>query len=176
MDAEKLAKKSRKRPVADIEAPSVVRVDYGRDSIQKLIPHRDPFLLVDKIDGVDFEQKAIFGRTTIAQNDPILTGHFPGYPIYPGVLQVEMIGQLAICYYVFSQDGTTEITRESSELNVRALKIHHTLFQHELLPGDEAVIVGKVLEADEFKFKGIGQVIKGSKVCTVAVAEFFIVE
>lgn len=176
MDYQKLAKKYRKKLVVDPEASTAVRVDYGQDEIQRILPHRPPFLLFDQIEAVDFEERTITGRRIINPEDPVFAGHFPGYAIYPGVLQVEMIGQLAICYYVFSRDGTLDITSETKEINVRALRINHALFQHELRPGDEAHIMGRVLEADEYTFRGIGQVVKGGQVCTVVIAEFYIVE
>lgn len=176
MDYEKIARKYRRKPVVEERSSSATAAGFSRDMIVKLIPHREPFLLIDTIDTVDFEQQTITGSRRIAPGDPIFEGHFPDYAIYPGVLQVEMIGQLAVCYYVLSKDKSLKQEREDAELNVRALKINHALFQHELRPGDEAQIVGKVLEADEFKFQGIGQVVSGGKVCTVVIAEFFIVE
>ena len=176
MDFEKLARKYRKKLVVDGSSPTAVDVGFGRDQITKLIPHREPFLLCDRIDTIDFEQQTITGRRTINPGDPVFEGHFPGYAIYPGVLQVEMIGQLAVCYYVLAKDRSLKLEGKDTELNVRALKINHALFQHELRPNDEAIILGKVLETDEFTFQGIGQVVCGGKVCTVVIAEFFIVE
>jgi formylmethanofuran dehydrogenase subunit C len=49
------------------------------------------------------------------------------------------------------------------------------LFQNEVLPGDEVQITAKLMEEDEYKFKGIGQVIKKGVICTIAIAEFYIV-
>ena len=120
-------------------------------------------------------RKLFIGNRLIDPNDPIFKGHFPDYPIYPGVLQLEMIGQLGICYYVFSQLGTVEINKKNDDFGVRALKIYHTLFQGEVLPNDNVTIIAKVLESDDFKFKGMGQIIKGDTVCTVVIAEFYIV-
>ncbi len=99
MEYEKLARKYRKKPVADINADTFVSVNYGQEEIKRLIPHRDPFLLLDRIENVDLTQKAIIGMRHINPADPLFKGHFPDYPIYPGVLQLEFIGQLAICYY-----------------------------------------------------------------------------
>ena len=64
---------------------------------------------------------------------------------------------------------------EPGELGVRALKIYHTLFQHEVVPGDTVTVAAKLLEKDDYTFKGIGQVVNGTKVCTIAIAEFYIV-
>jgi 3-hydroxyacyl-[acyl-carrier-protein] dehydratase len=159
----------------DPAAASFVTVDYGRSAIETLIPHRPPFLLVDRITGLDLEQEGIIGTRLVDPADPVFRGHFPTYPILPGVLQIEMIGQLAICFYDFHKRRSTEMPTRSTELGVRALKIYHTLFQHEVLPGDEVTISAKLLEKDEFTFKGIGQVLNGAKVCTIAIAEFYIV-
>jgi 3-hydroxymyristoyl/3-hydroxydecanoyl-(acyl carrier protein) dehydratase len=175
LDYEHLAKKHRKKAVLDMDAPSFSRVLYDRASIEKLIPHRHPFLLVDQITGIDLEQQGIAGSRKIDPVDPVFSGHFPNYPILPGVLQIEMIGQLAICFYDFYKRQSSEMPSNSPELGVRALKIYHTLFQHEVLPGDEVTILAMLLEKDEYTFKGIGQVLNGTKVCTIAIAEFYIV-
>jgi 3-hydroxyacyl-[acyl-carrier-protein] dehydratase len=175
MEYEKIAKKNRKRAVLDESASSFVNVSFGREEIKKLVPHREPFLLVDRIDGIDLEQGGIVGGRRIDPSDPVFEGHFPDYPILPGVLQIEMIGQLAICYYDFHKRKSTEIGNDTRTLGVRALKIYHTIFQDEVIPGDDVQIMAKLLEEDEYKFKGIGQVIKAGKVCTIAIAEFYIV-
>ena len=175
MDYEQQARKFRKKPILDIEASSLIKVDYDGPHIERLIPHRPPFLLVDRIFGIDLEQEGIAGSRYIDPADPVFAGHFPTYPILPGVLQIEMIGQLAICFYDFHKRGSTEMPGESVDLGVRALKIYHTLFQHEVLPGDEVTILAKLLEKDEYTFKGIGQVISGTKVCAIAIADFYIV-
>ncbi len=175
MDDEKLAKKCRKKPILDLEAPTMSRVGYGLEEVKMLLPHRPPFLLVDRIAGVDLEQQGIWAERKIDPEDPVFQGHFPSYPILPGVLQIEMIGQAAICYYDFHKRKSVEMRGVASELGVRALKIYHTLFQHEVLPNDEVRILAKFLEEDDYTFKGIGQVVTGGKVCTIAIADFYIV-
>jgi len=61
--------------------------------IQKLIPHRYPMLLVDRIIECD-DQKRIVGIKNISVNEPFFQGHFPGTPIMPGVLQLEAMAQV----------------------------------------------------------------------------------
>lgn len=60
--------------------------------IMKLLPHRFPFLLVDKIIECD-EQKRIVGIKNVTINEPFFQGHFPGVPVMPGVLQIEAMAQ-----------------------------------------------------------------------------------
>ena len=63
-------------------------------AIMKLLPHRYPFLLVDKIIAIDGDDSAI-GIKNISFNEPIFQGHFPGNPVFPGVLIIEGMAQTA---------------------------------------------------------------------------------
>jgi beta-hydroxyacyl-ACP dehydratase FabZ len=62
--------------------------------IQKMLPHRYPFLLVDRIIECD-EKSHIVGIKNVTINEPFFQGHFPGRPVMPGVLQIEAMAQLA---------------------------------------------------------------------------------
>lgn len=64
----------------------------GIEEIMKLLPHRYPFLLVDKILECDDKEK-IVGLKNVTMNEPFFQGHFPGVPIMPGVLQLEAMAQ-----------------------------------------------------------------------------------
>ncbi|MCK4905939.1 MAG: 3-hydroxyacyl-ACP dehydratase FabZ [Spirochaetes bacterium] len=65
------------------------------NGVMDLIPHRYPFLLVDKI--LDWDEKNITGQKNVSINEPFFQGHFPGHPIMPGVLIVEGMAQCAGC-------------------------------------------------------------------------------
>jgi len=66
--------------------------------IMRLLPHRYPFLLLDRV--VEFEpERRIVGLKNVTLNEPFFTGHFPGYPIMPGVLIIEALAQGKIAYF-----------------------------------------------------------------------------
>lgn len=72
--------------------------------IQKLIPHRSPFLLVDRIVDYDPGRQYIRGEKAITASEWYFGGHFPGLPVMPGVLQVEALAQ-TMAVYVAQQEG-----------------------------------------------------------------------
>lgn len=174
LEADKLVKQYRKKFLVKEDSPSLRRIHYTREDILRLIPHRDPFLLLDTLTGVDFEEKAIVGTRSIDTEDPVFVGHFPEHPVYPGVLQIEMIGQLAIAFYSLFLRESTRIEEIQKSVTIRVTRIKSALFQHEVLPGDNVTIAAKLVEEDDFRVQGIGQVIARDSICTLALGEFLL--
>jgi len=80
-------------PGATAETPVVEGGTLGIDQLLRILPHRYPFLMVDRITRI--EGNKITGQKNVTVNEPFFQGHFPGHPIMPGVLQLEAIAQVA---------------------------------------------------------------------------------
>ncbi|MGL4911453.1 MAG: 3-hydroxyacyl-ACP dehydratase FabZ [Romboutsia sp.] len=97
------------------------------DQIKELIPHRYPFLLVDKVIELEAGKKAV-GIKNVTVNEPFFQGHFPDYPIMPGVLIIEAMAQVG-CVAMMS------IQENRGKLGVFA-GIDKARFKKEVRPGD----------------------------------------
>ena len=73
------------------------------DGIKELIPHRDPFLLVDRIVSIDNDIALILGEKDINLSLDFFKGHFPERPIMPGVLVLEALAQTGVVYLFYSK-------------------------------------------------------------------------
>jgi len=63
------------------------------DDILKILPHRYPFIMVDRVVEIDLEKRTIVGIKNVSVNEPYFQGHFPELPVMPGVLQIEAMAQ-----------------------------------------------------------------------------------
>ncbi|SHG23415.1 3-hydroxyacyl-ACP dehydratase FabZ [Cognatishimia maritima] len=97
--------------------------------IQRLIPHRYPFLLVDKVIDIDGYQTAT-GIKNVTMNEPHFQGHFPGNPIMPGVTIIEAMAQTAAIMV------GTELGMEDKNMQVYFMAIDKCKFRRMVVPGD----------------------------------------
>ena len=178
MDPEELKaimRAGKRRPIW-VPGETTHDVDLGQAEVERLLPHRDPFRFVDGISKIDLEQESLTAHRTIAEDDPIFVGHFPDYPIYPGVLQLETMGQAGICLTHFLRRKTYDVGPDVKPVDVRAFKIHSALFIDEVRPGAELTIDARVLSDDSMTAVCSGQIRIGSVIVTVAVMEVYFVD
>ncbi|MGE5104912.1 MAG: 3-hydroxyacyl-ACP dehydratase FabZ [Betaproteobacteria bacterium] len=115
--------------------------------IRRLLPHRYPMLLVDRV--LEFEAgKFIRGVKNVTVNEPFFQGHFPAYPVMPGVLVIEAMAQVAGLLTMLS-----DVARRDGSQMVLFAGIDEARFKRQVLPGDTLL-----LEADlERAVRGIGR-------------------
>ena len=98
--------------------------------IQTLLPHRYPFLLVDKVLSIDYEARKIVATKNVSINEPFFQGHFPNQPIMPGVLIIEAMAQAG--------GVLTQLTlgRDSQSKLFYMVKVDKARFTKQVVPGD----------------------------------------
>lgn len=97
------------------------------EDIQRIIPHRHPFLLVDRILELEEGKRAV-GIKNVSVNEPFFQGHFPGRPIMPGVLIVEALAQVGACAILSDKDNRGKLALFAGIDGMR--------FKRQVVPGD----------------------------------------
>ncbi|MDI3499896.1 MAG: 3-hydroxyacyl-[acyl-carrier-protein] dehydratase [Synergistaceae bacterium] len=125
--------------------------------ILESLPHRYPFLLVDRI--LDLQEGKIIGLKNVTINEPFFQGHFPADPVMPGVLVLESMGQVAAMMIVLRPEMAGKVTFLTGVDDAR--------FRKPVRPGDQLIT-----EAEVLKMRGkVGKVAAVAKVNGEVVAE-----
>jgi UDP-3-O-[3-hydroxymyristoyl] N-acetylglucosamine deacetylase/3-hydroxyacyl-[acyl-carrier-protein] dehydratase len=120
-------------PVYDPNVPPVLSIE----NIKKLLPHRTPFLLVDKI--ISLDDTTVVGVKNVTFNEPFFQGHFPDEPVMPGVLLVEALAQAGGILVLKNID-------EPEKYSTYFLKIDKLKFKHKVVPGDTVILKMELTE------------------------------
>ena len=107
---------------------------YNVVEIQKILPHRYPFLLVDRITKLE-QGKSIEGYKNVSISEPVFQGHFPDHPIYPGVMIIEGMAQAGGVLAFKSMDNATQ--EEIENKVVYFMSIDKAKFRAPVTPGDQ---------------------------------------
>ncbi|MBA2664137.1 MAG: hypothetical protein H0U74_17735 [Bradymonadaceae bacterium] len=170
-DIDKLLRSYRKTPLRAHDALPRNLAHTGQDLVERLLPHRAPMLLVDRLLGVDLSESLAYGQRLIGSDHLGIAGHFPGYPVLPGAIQIEMLGQLGLCMFRFLEAGALELADALPPLNIRATKILGAHFLAEVVPGDMVELVAQCLEMDDFLATSITQARVGERIVCVMAGE-----
>jgi UDP-3-O-[3-hydroxymyristoyl] N-acetylglucosamine deacetylase/3-hydroxyacyl-[acyl-carrier-protein] dehydratase len=139
-------------------APAGVKRDQGRgavygiEEIMKILPHRYPFLLVDRILEIE-ENKRIVGVKNVTINEPFFAGHFPGHPVMPGVLIIEAMAQVGGMLLMGS-------VRDAESKVVYFMSLDNVKFRKPVKPGDQIRFELEVtqIRGPVCKMRGVGTV------------------
>ncbi|MDX1808445.1 MAG: 3-hydroxyacyl-ACP dehydratase FabZ [Sulfurospirillaceae bacterium] len=121
--------------------------------IQKILPHRHPFLLVDRITDL-IESEFVRGYKNVTIGEPVFEGHFPGHPIYPGVMIIEGMAQAGGILAFKSMDE--EGQEDTKDKVVYFMSIDKAKFRSPVKPGDKLIY-----ELNVIKHKGSVWVLDG---------------
>jgi 3-hydroxyacyl-[acyl-carrier-protein] dehydratase len=147
-------------PPAEVNRPEQgTSLDIG--AIQQILPHRYPFLLIDRV--VDLTRKQrIVAIKNVSANEPFFAGHFPGFPIMPGVLIVEAMAQAGGALLL------TEVADRGDKLMVFT-GIERARFRRPVVPGDQLRVEVEVLAWQQTAVRMQGKAYVGEKLAAEAV-------
>ena len=122
-------RKEESRPIPPKYDPNAVPVK-NVEEIMGLIPHRSPFLLVDKI--IELTEDRVVGVKAVTMNEPFFVGHFPGSPVMPGVLQIEAMAQ---CGGILALSSVPDPENYLTFF----MKLDNVKFKAKVVPGDTLI-------------------------------------
>ena len=130
--------------------------------IMRFLPHRYPFLLVDKIIELT-PGSGIVGCKNVTINEPFFNGHFPSYPVMPGVLIIEALAQTG---GIFALESLNLKASEEPDTKIFFMSIDKARFRKPVQPGDTLIMTMKLINQRRsiWKFSGRAEV-EGTLVC-----------
>ncbi|MCI0356623.1 MAG: 3-hydroxyacyl-ACP dehydratase FabZ [Acidobacteria bacterium] len=150
------------------ESPAEARTVLDINDIQRILPHRYPFLLIDRV--VDLTRKQrIVAIKNVSINEPFFAGHFPGFPIMPGVLIVEAMAQAGGALLL------TEVPDRDAKLMVFT-GIEKARFRRPVVPGDQLRLEVEVLAWRQLAVRMQGMAYVGDKLACEAVISCALVD
>lgn len=136
-------------------------------AISRILPHRYPFLLVDRITHLDLENSLIVGVKNVSRNEQFFEGHFPGVPIMPGVLILEALAQTG---------GILVHQKGYNDKIAVLLNINNAKFRRPVVPGDVLTLEAKGLHFSNKGGKVHARALIGAQLAVEAEIAFALVK
>jgi 3-hydroxyacyl-[acyl-carrier-protein] dehydratase len=130
-----------------------------RARVEALLPHRPPMLLVHRVISVDLATKRLVATYPLEDGAPVLAGHFPGRPVWPGALQIEAVGQAAILLWFLERGTARADVHLTHVLGARFLRP---------VPGAGVLTVAVQGVEDGLFTTAVGQCLHDGEICSVA--------
>ncbi len=148
-------------------------ISYGIDKILQLLPHRYPFLMIDRVLEAAEDGSRLVAIKNATVNEPFFQGHFPGKPIMPGVLHVEAIAQACglMCLSAETEDPTGGATAYDTILT----GVENARFRRMIVPGDQLRIETTLIHHKGRFGKASGKILVDGKVATEATLTFVLI-
>lgn len=128
-------KLQKKKNVPDFDLSKPPRFDIN--GIMKLLPHRPPFLLIDKV--LELSETHVVGLKNVSMNEPFFVGHFPKEPVFPGVLQVEAMAQTGGILVLAN-------VPDPENYSTYFVKMDNVKFKRKIVPGDTIIFKIELIE------------------------------
>jgi len=134
------------------------KMELKIEQIMKILPHRYPFLLVDRV--IDYSDEKITANKNVSVNEPFFCGHYPQYPIMPGVLLIEGLAQTAGILILKNMDA--------KNISPLFLGIDSARFKKEVRPGDTIMYEVYITQRRSSVIKAKGNVTCEGVICAAA--------
>ncbi len=129
-------KKEKMKDSAPFYDPNATPI-YSASDIEKILPHRYPFLMIDKI--ISLSENEVVGVKSVTMNEEFFQGHFPGNPVMPGVLQMEAMAQTGGILVLHKMP-------DPQNYDTYFLKMNNVKFKHKVVPGDTVLFKMEMTE------------------------------
>lgn len=142
-----------------------VQFPCGQDGVKQLLPHRDPFLWVTRINSCE-PGTSIQAELDVSLDLPIFEGHFPGHPVLPGVIIMEALAQAACCCIFAQPDAQVDVGYLAG--------IDKARFRETVLPGDTVRLDVHIVQSNKRFCKAEVKAWKGDKLVAEATQRYIL--